>query len=325
MKRNNNSKKNMRISQAERVWGILNNLRNSKHIQVSELAQEFHVSEVTIRNDIERLKDVVQLERYHGGASLVEPQRPYSGTYYGYKLDHCAEEKRLLASYAVRYLIPDGAHLLLDSGTQIEAFVKELKRQQRIGIRAVGNGATYGIHFLNYHSADYVQLGGVLNTRGAFFLDGSEHFSTNRLFGENTDKFLKEYCHGNYKAIVSPTGFTYANGLSVNTQVVIDYKRKIINSASEIIILIVHSKFFVDARQSVTHCGLSPDSWLSESQKPATIILDTRWEESGESEEFVKFASHPNIHEIHFEDRIEDYPDIRIFQTHLYNSPTEEK
>jgi len=80
-----------------------------------------------------------------------------------------------------------------------------------------------------------------------------------------------------------------------------------------------HSKFFADARETVTHCGLACDQWLSEPEKPAVVIVDTRWGDQGAAEEFQKFASHPAVRERELSKAVaKKYPDIRVFQTRLY-------
>lgn len=164
------------------------------------------------------------LRRTHGGAEREAVKNPFTGTLIGTKLERCPTEKRLIAAYAVRYKICDGDQLLLDSGTQLGAFVKELVASGRPGLRVISQAAGFELDFLNY-PGDYVQLGGVLDSRSAAFLD-SKGLSTGTYFEQSTERFLDEFCRGKgkYKAIISGTAFTFEKGLMVNSSDIIRYK-----------------------------------------------------------------------------------------------------
>ena len=47
----------------------------------------------------------------------------------------------LLAAFAADYYIKDGDYLLLDGGTQLEAFIRAMSRLPRSGIRANSRGS----------------------------------------------------------------------------------------------------------------------------------------------------------------------------------------
>jgi DeoR family fructose operon transcriptional repressor len=51
---------------------ILDKLEHEKEVRVSDLAEEEKVSELTIRRDLDFLEESGKLERFHGGARLVE-------------------------------------------------------------------------------------------------------------------------------------------------------------------------------------------------------------------------------------------------------------
>lgn len=303
-------------SQAERLGRIVQCLFSQPEIRVSEIARELGVSEVAIRKDIEQL-DSLRLDRFYGGVRLA--QQPEVGSFYAVKQRRHREEKDLIAAYAVEHEVDDGDNLLLDSGTQMEAFVRALKKQRRSGIRVFSQAANFADVFFSYQEADYIQLGGVLNPRAVVFLDSKERFSTESFFEDTTRKFFDTLCYGRgrYTAVITGTGFSPDRGIAVNTADIIKYKQDIITLANKVLVLLDHSKFSAIARDTVTYCGLKPDLWLEGAvEKEVVIVVDTNWSDDSGIENFAKFSEHPNIKAQSLPDEPK-YDKLRVFKTTL--------
>ena len=228
------------------------------------------------------------------------------------------EQKATIARYAVEAEIQPGDTLLLDSGTQMELFVKELTKLRRTRIRVLSE-ACFPQHFMPYDGIDYVQLGGLLNRRAVVFADGVDNLETKGFFRKSNDKFLEEFFRDGRqaKAVITGTGFDENGGLLVNSKIIIDYKRSIINTSSEVIILIDPSKFNTPADHTVTHCGFSAEGGWLKSEKPATIIVHRPIEDK--KDEYTFFDPDAlGDKEIPIDGSLkEDYPGIRVFRTTL--------
>lgn len=93
---------------------ILEWLQEEGSARVRELAAAFHVSEATIRQDLERLENEGFITREHGGAYLntVPPQTGTMTLYHQENMD----KKRRIGALAAS-LVKDGETLILDAGT----------------------------------------------------------------------------------------------------------------------------------------------------------------------------------------------------------------
>jgi DeoR/GlpR family transcriptional regulator of sugar metabolism len=114
---------------------ILDWIREEGSARVRDLARAFEVSEVTIRQDLERLETEGHVEKVHGGAFLKSvPQQVRAMA-----LEHLEnmEAKRRIGRAAAR-LVDDGETIILDSGsTTTEVAANLLERQD---LTVVTNG-----------------------------------------------------------------------------------------------------------------------------------------------------------------------------------------
>lgn len=95
-------------------------------LRVAELAEQFGVSEMTIRRDFETLAEAGHLERTFGGAVAAE-QTAFE-TSYSIRLGKHRAEKNALAQYAAK-LIQDGDSIALDASTTCLALARELSKR----------------------------------------------------------------------------------------------------------------------------------------------------------------------------------------------------
>lgn len=110
---------------------ILALVRGRGFATIEALARELDVSAQTVRRDIIRLDEAKLLQRFHGGAGLRD-----SAVRMGYaeKQILAADAKASIAR-ALADLVPDGASVLLDVGTTVEAVARALaERRQRLKV-----------------------------------------------------------------------------------------------------------------------------------------------------------------------------------------------
>lgn len=99
---------------------LLDLLRSQGGMSTKELAHRLGVSEATVRRDLAALARQGLLLREHGGALLPEAEPPYT-----LKLERNRKVKGAIARKA-QELVPDGATVVLDSGTTLLALARLL-------------------------------------------------------------------------------------------------------------------------------------------------------------------------------------------------------
>jgi DeoR family glycerol-3-phosphate regulon repressor len=120
---------------AERRTRIVDLLRKRGRVTVGELAHEFSASFETIRRDLTELSARNLIQKFHGGATLLDAAVPGSkieGSFQGRMLEH-QREKRAIARRAAGLFSP-GDSLFIDTGTTTLIFAEELARLSRLTV-----------------------------------------------------------------------------------------------------------------------------------------------------------------------------------------------
>ena len=122
--------------QKERQLEIVEYLRNSGGAGIRELAERHNVSMMTIRRDLESLKERHLIKFFHGGAAAADHNHTRSDRD-DYLLDDQKrirkEEKRRI-SKAAAALIEPRQTVMMDSGTTINALAHEIQRDMGITV-----------------------------------------------------------------------------------------------------------------------------------------------------------------------------------------------
>jgi DeoR/GlpR family transcriptional regulator of sugar metabolism len=242
----------------KRQQAILMRLLRDSRVSTHDLSAEFDVTDVAIRGDFEEISEVLKarglyLHRFYGGAELVQAGQHYRGFFEGQN-EAETESIRLLSEYVVRTFIKWNDSLLLDTGRTVDMVAHQIAVQQRTGLRIITN--SYAPHVLELYTQggiELVQLGGIPVPRAFCYVKCP-----------GGDAFYQPYWAGPFKAILTGSGFQPDIGLVVNHPDIIEVKRRFIKAASEVILMLDHSKFKKTARDTVTFCGLKPDPWLIE-------------------------------------------------------------
>jgi DeoR/GlpR family transcriptional regulator of sugar metabolism len=113
------------LAARERQRAIVREVERRQRVNVTELSQQFGVSGVLIRRDLERLDSQGLLRRVHGGAEAVpNPARP---TAFNLRLLHNTAVKQALGAAAAQ-LLGTGRSVFLDSGTTVLEVARQIPR-----------------------------------------------------------------------------------------------------------------------------------------------------------------------------------------------------
>ncbi len=143
----------------DRQSAIVRIVRDRGFASIGSLAEEFAVSQQTIRRDIIELSRRNLVQRYHGGAGLPTGRDRLA---YANRRVRNAEAKRRIAR-AVAAEIPNGASLFIDIGTTTEAVAEALLEHR--DLRIVTNHVGVVWLFCQHTDFEIVLAGGMVRNR----------------------------------------------------------------------------------------------------------------------------------------------------------------
>lgn len=229
---------------AERQNQILEYIDFNKSAQISELAMYFHVSEATVRRDLDELAHGGKIERTHGGAISIARESTSFERLYSEKVMLMPAEKQRIALSAAA-LVKAGDTLLLDSGTTTLFLAQKLEQIENLTV------ITYDLHIadtINLHSSStMIVTGGV--RRGNDF---------HSLQGHMVDDFISKVnvniAFMGADAVSVKRGYANANLQEVNA------KRKALEISSTKVLLADHTKFGKAALVNI--CGIEAFDYI---------------------------------------------------------------
>ena len=143
----------MSNKQEARVRQILELLSKEKKMDVSVIAEELNVSQVTARKDLDALEAKGFIRRIHGCAELNTTDHISSRLAYHY------EEKKRIAEKAAE-LIRDGDTIMIESGSCCAILADLLARKCR-SLTIITNSAFIAEYIRNYKNTQIILLGGI--------------------------------------------------------------------------------------------------------------------------------------------------------------------
>lgn len=112
-------------------------------VRVSELSEEFGVSDVTVRSDLDALDERQSIRRVHGGAVLRGTGMREAS--FEEALEASADEKHAIG-LAAAALVVSGSSVLLDVGTTTAAIARALAdRDDLVDVTVITNGLTIAL------------------------------------------------------------------------------------------------------------------------------------------------------------------------------------
>jgi DeoR/GlpR family transcriptional regulator of sugar metabolism len=246
----------------KRQQAILELLNRENRIYVSNLSQDFDVSQVTIRKDLKELEDRGLLRRIHGGALKSEAKTAFEDSMETMMKVH-SEEKKLIAKCAYSF-IQDGDSILLDAATT----TLELAHLIRNGDRKDLTIITVAVHIAQELAAcdnfRVIQLGGIVRR------------SYNTVMGPMTTSALGKI-HVD-KAFIGVSGVDPVVGLTIQNILESEIKRHIIESSTQSFVLADASKMSCIALKTI--CPVDRVDYIITDDKISPAFV-RRLEESG--------------------------------------------
>jgi DeoR/GlpR family transcriptional regulator of sugar metabolism len=208
----------------ERQRRILELLEQSENVRVSKLSNILNVSVATIRRDLNKLRDMGEIVRFHGGAVLSLPSTPGPPVIQRSGED-MAEKERI--GKAAAALIHDGDVIFIGSGTTALEVARNLLGHKNLTV--ITNALTVINLLSNEENITLVSTGGIFRRSELSFIG---HLAEHALSELRPQKVIM-----GIRAISLLDGLTNDYLPEVNTD------RAIIHAASEVIIVADHSKF----------------------------------------------------------------------------------
>jgi DeoR/GlpR family transcriptional regulator of sugar metabolism len=117
------------IAERSRLDLIVQMLKMNTSASIGEIAETFHVSQMTIRRDLEKLVEAGQVIRIPGGAR-IEHWRGAERSFFE-RLQKMSSAKRSIGTAAAA-LVSDGESVVLDSGTTTLYVARELHARRNV-------------------------------------------------------------------------------------------------------------------------------------------------------------------------------------------------
>lgn len=208
---------------AERRRGLILDILTEKgSVSVAELHRRLGVSRETIRRDVNRLASENRLTKTHGGALSRDAVEPA----FAERMSVNIEGKRMIGRLAAA-LVPDGASLIIDSGTSTLCVASALAPRRRLTVY------TNDIHVAS-------RLAG-RNDNRVFLLGGELQGTEGATMGRDTTAMLANY--------FADFAFVGAGALSVRgwlmdfTREAAELRGRMLNMARTPVLLADHTKF----------------------------------------------------------------------------------
>lgn len=212
------------LTVAERRQEILVRVNRGGRAAVADLSQEFGVSEVTIRADLQALAEGGLILRTHGGAIQASAGLQYLSL--GLRRQQQVLEKAHIGAAAAA-LIADGDAILLDSSSTALAIAQNLKTRRYLTV--ITNGLVIAQELLDATGVNVVVIGGTLR-RDTASLVGTAGLEMVRRFNIQ-------------KGFFGAHGITLAEGLTDVSADEADVKRPLVAMCREVIAVLDATKW----------------------------------------------------------------------------------
>lgn len=223
------------LNSAERRKYSFEFVNDRGHVSVAELSDQFGVSEVTIRKDLQYLEERNLLLRTHGGAMRLdfvvnEQSLEEKGQKY--------QEQKARIGRAAAALVKDGDSLILDAGTTVLQVVRHLRGKRRLTI--LTSSIMIASEVLRVLDAQLIMLGGPVRSNSA------------AVVGNYAEQMVRD--HSFQKLFLAADGFDVERGLTTTDSLEAHLNRVMIASAMQTIAVFDSSKF--GHRGLCTICGV---------------------------------------------------------------------
>jgi len=218
----------MLSKQEKRLKRIIKMLQLSNPTTVNNLSSVMDVSHMTIRRDLDLLKERNLVDIFHGGVILKDNkkwkrQHPYSLSYANKQMN---QEKKNIAAKAAAFVESEDI-IIIDTGSTIEYFARSLP--ECIPITVICFTLNSLIHVSKLKNANIIFPGG--------------YFHENTLMFESKEGIKLITSHPATTAFISASGVNLEIGVSCSNKYEFETKTKMIKTADRKVLLVDSSKF----------------------------------------------------------------------------------
>ncbi len=211
------------LSSIERQQQILRFLSRQKRISVTEICEQFSISEATARRDLESLAEQGKLQRVHGGAIPVEQAPPELPIL---ERENEQPDEKIRIGRAAADLISDNETVFLGSGTTILEVARNLRNRRNLTV--ITNSLPVLNTLAGLEGVTVVSLGGMLRDSELSFI------------GHITEQALTEVRAD--KVFMGTRGVSLEQGLTNDYLQETMTDRAILNIGREVVIVADHTK-----------------------------------------------------------------------------------
>ncbi|MTI87806.1 MAG: DeoR/GlpR transcriptional regulator [Balneolaceae bacterium] len=211
-------------STVERRDKIIQKIQNEGAVKVDQLSEEFNVSTVTIRNDLDFFENKGLIDRTYGGALIRN--NVYNDPSIEEKKKINVEEKKRIAEYAAG-LVNDGESIILDSGSTTREIALRLK--DKMDLTVMTNALNIGLELAGASGLDTMLTGGVLRDKSY------------SLVGPEAERTMKNYYFDTL--FLGVDGMDVEHGLTTSNPLEAQLNRIMVERANKVIAVTDSSKF----------------------------------------------------------------------------------
>lgn len=224
-------------STVDRRDKILNKIQSEGSVRVDELSEEFNVSTVTIRNDLDFFEDKGMIHRTYGGALLRN--NVYNDPSLEEKQKINMEKKSRIGKYAAG-LVKDGESIILDSGTTTREIALRLKNKENLTLMT--NAINIAMELAGIPALRLMLTGGVLRDKSY------------SLVGPEAERTMQNYYFDTF--FLGVDGMDFEHGLTTSNPQEAQLNRLMVERSNKVIAVTDSSKF---GRHSFSYiCDLAP-------------------------------------------------------------------
>lgn len=238
---------------AERQQKIIDIVNERKSVRVSEMSKMFKVTEETIRRDLEKLEKDKKLARSHGGAISLDPNDSLEIPYSEREIIN-VKEKQQIALESIKH-VQKGDKIILDASTTAWYMAKTLPD---IPLTVMTNSIKVAMELSKKKQIIVISTGGTLLTKSLSYVGP-----------------LAEASFENYhfdKAFISCKGLHLEQGLSESDEQQARTKKRMIESADSVYIMVDYSKFGSVAFSKV--CQLNAENYIVTDRNTDALTLE---------------------------------------------------
>ena len=210
---------------AERQKKMIEYIEAHTSAQIHELAEKFHVSEATVRRDLDDLDRQGALRRTHGGAIKADHSTSFEHMY-SEKIALMPEAKQRIAARAAQMVHP-GDTVLIDSGTTAFFIAQALSRHE--GLTLITNDLYIAYQTPLHPSSTLIVTG------------GTRRQGRQELIGTMPEDFIRS-THVDV-AFIGADGISVTGGVTNANFEEIGVKKLMLRAAERSVIAADHTKF----------------------------------------------------------------------------------